>query len=56
MNTTIGRLVCFLVGHLRGKRLSIGLDREGYPAYPELVMFRCQRCGAKWTRKARKAT
>jgi predicted RNA-binding Zn-ribbon protein involved in translation (DUF1610 family) len=47
MNWLIKNLSCRWLGHKRGKREAFS---EG-----GLVMFRCPRCGATWTRKERKA-
>lgn len=52
MKHMIGKLLCWLWGHKRGKRdnsfvFAIEHNEQGY---------RCPRCGATWTRKARKAT
>jgi uncharacterized C2H2 Zn-finger protein len=41
----IKRLLCWLTGHVRGKRVT---EIDG------VATFRCPRCGASWSRKLRK--
>lgn len=42
----IGRLLCKVRGHKRGKRVS-GTTGSKH------IFFACPRCGAQWSRKAR---
>lgn len=47
----IARLKCLLFGHLRGKRLTEVTTTSTVP----VNHFRCPRCSATWTRKAKGA-
>jgi hypothetical protein len=49
----IARLICWINGHKRGKRLYA----SSMPAdeFKGKNVFRCPRCGATWTRKAKAA-
>ncbi|HEX8106738.1 MAG TPA: hypothetical protein VF516_03370 [Kofleriaceae bacterium] len=45
----IGRLICLFKGHKRGKRVSEATSNGG----AMFADFRCPRCKATWTRKAK---
>lgn len=45
----VNKIICALKGHKRGKRLSMS-ESTGTRL---LNHFRCPRCGAEWTRKAK---
>ncbi len=46
MKALLGRVLCWLAGHTRGKRVN---ETDG------VATFRCQRCGAYWKRKVKAA-
>lgn len=45
----IARLLCWLQGHKRGKRLTEVTTTSTVPTNH----FQCPRCGAQWSRKAK---
>ena len=46
----IGKLMCKLFGHKRGKKIGEQGSAEGVTA-----TYECPRCSATWTRKVRRA-
>ena len=48
----IGRLLCFVRGHKRAKRLSVAATPAAIYA-PGIAAYQCQRCLAIWTRKVK---
>ena len=46
----LGKLLCWIVGHKRGKRVGRTADFGG-SSVEDAAVFECPRCGATWTRK-----
>ena len=54
MNLFLGKLICKWRGHKRGVQVR-ATSASIEAAVNGTRLFRCHRCGATWTRKARKA-
>ena len=50
----IRKLLCFLLGHRRGKRVVHSWDGVTITNPGGMSTFACPRCGQTWSRKARK--
>jgi hypothetical protein len=51
MKKLIGRLVCLVKGHQRGKRGDVVRDGHGFVRF---YAYSCPRCGKHWSRLAPK--
>ena len=50
----IGKLICMVMGHQRGKRVVYVYDGVTIINPGGMSTFACPRCGQTWSRKARK--
>lgn len=47
----LNKLICWLKGHKRGKKVGIAVKPDGSPHFTEFALYECPRCGGKWNRK-----